>query len=537
MSRNDISEFMKLVRERDTVSVENELEHEESRRLVNTLHWEDVDDCVAPLHRAAALGDIPMMRLLVDYGADITMRAGDDEMNGHCIGVGPFRIKNESSGDCFLCATPLHYAAWHGKRAAGQWLVDRGAQHDPHTVAGLGCATELAAFLAQGADRNAGVLLQWAAAAGAEESVPLLLNYHSGPAVMTEAIQRAFASGHYGVALQLHAGGAQLLPDPDSSRLNDRVLHGDRDGVEFLIRIGADVNRGPEDCHPLVQAACKGHLDIVKLLLEAGSRPDIAAEFFPETTSGQFSQAVGTPLQAAIMCGYDQVAAFLQEWNRKHGAGGPEPKSAEELLDMWVVLSDRLRLSAGKDQRLAAGRELIDMYSADPRRAYHNLAHVSACLAELEQAGAMSSDTNLVAAALWFHDAVYEPAEADNELCSARLAVKVLEQLGMAPDRRRKVARLINATSHLDEPESYDEELICDIDLAILGKPWSQYSRYAAAVRWEYSLPCEQYNDGRETFLRNMLTRQNIYHTRRFRDAYEQTARENMQHELVELEE
>jgi len=230
---------------------------------------------------------------------------------------------------------------------------------------------------------------------------------------------------------------------------------------------------------------------------------------------------------------YEAANAFLIRARRKSA----NPRATTRLIDRWIQLGEDLGLSVDHNELVSAGRTLIDMYSSDPRRTYHNAEHLAACLAELDTVRDMTNDPAGIAAAMWFHDAVYQPGAPNNEQQSADLAVETLGRLGMDSTRLEKVARLINATSHLDKPESYDEELICDIDLAVLGNPWSEYSRYAAAVRWEYSLPSEQYNDGRGTFLRNMLTRRNIYHTRRFGDNYEQTARENMQRELAELEE
>lgn len=208
----------------------------------------------------------------------------------------------------------------------------------------------------------------------------------------------------------------------------------------------------------------------------------------------------------------------------------------EQLIDRWMVLGDALGLSRGQGELHATGRGLLDMYSSDPRRTYHNLEHLSACLAELERGGNVTGDPGVLAAALWFHDAIYEPGASDNEQRSAELAIETLGRLGMGSTRLEKVARLISATSRRDEPESDDEKLICDIDLAVLGGSWSEYSRYAAAVRGEYSIPAEQYAAGRAAFLRNMLTREHVYHTERFGDRYEHAARENMQRELAELE-
>ena len=38
--------------------------------------------------------------------------------------------------------------------------------------------------------------------------------------------------------------------------------------------------------------------------------------------------------------------------------------------------------------------------------------------------------------------------------------------------------------------------MICDIDLAVLGELWGEYSKYASAVRREYSIPADQFAAG-----------------------------------------
>jgi predicted metal-dependent HD superfamily phosphohydrolase len=209
----------------------------------------------------------------------------------------------------------------------------------------------------------------------------------------------------------------------------------------------------------------------------------------------------------------------------------------KQLIDRWMVLTEALEISVGRDECLAAGWEVVGMYASDPGRTYHNIGHLAACLGEFELVRELADDPGAVAAALWFHDAVYVPGAGDNEVRSAELAVDVLGRLGMGRDQLRRVASLINATSHQGPPDSDDEKLICDIDLAVLGKPWSEYSRYAAAVMGEYSIPAEQLAAGRRAFLRTMLGRGHIYHTERFRRRLESVARKNMRRELTELAE
>ena len=202
-----------------------------------------------------------------------------------------------------------------------------------------------------------------------------------------------------------------------------------------------------------------------------------------------------------------------------------------------MVLTEALGVSVGRGECLDVGRELVGMYSSDPRRTYHNVGHLAACLAEFELVRELADDPQAVAAGLWFHDAVYVPGAGDNEERSAELAARMLGRLGVGTEAVQQVARLVRATDHQGQPDWGDGQLICDIDLAVLGGSWAEYSRYATAVRGEYSVPADQFAAGRAAFLRNMLGSEQIYHTRRFRNQYEQTARENMQRELAKLAE
>ena len=140
-----------------------------------------------------------------------------------------------------------------------------------------------------------------------------------------------------------------------------------------------------------------------------------------------------------------------------------------------------------------------------------------------------------VGLALWFHDAIYMPGAADNEARSARVAQEALTALGMAKPEVCRVMSLIEATAHREPPASVDAELICDIDLSILGRAWPVYERYAAAIRSEYAMPPDEFALQRAKFLRSMLDRGRIFHTDHFRNRFEQTARENMQRELAGL--
>ena len=95
---------------------------------------------------------------------------------------------------------------------------------------------------------------------------------------------------------------------------------------------------------------------------------------------------------------------FGEVW-RRCVTSPPSPDPAAVYADL------RERLSA-------AGRE------------FHNLGHIDDCLRHFDEIAPRLMDRDAVEIALWFHDAVYEPGNPDNERRSAQL---FLEQSKGAP--------------------------------------------------------------------------------------------------------
>jgi len=172
----------------------------------------------------------------------------------------------------------------------------------------------------------------------------------------------------------------------------------------------------------------------------------------------------------------------------------------------------------------------------EPGRVYHGLEHLRDCLARLDAAPRDGTDRDLVEAALWFHDAVYDPRSADNEARSAELAARTLAGLGL-PDRTvAKIAELVLLTRHREPPADPEGRLLCDIDLAILGDPEQEFDRYDRAIRREYAwVPEPVYRRERAKVLRGLLDREPLYATGYFRDRYEVPARANLRRALARL--
>jgi predicted metal-dependent HD superfamily phosphohydrolase len=172
-------------------------------------------------------------------------------------------------------------------------------------------------------------------------------------------------------------------------------------------------------------------------------------------------------------------------------------------------------------------------------RHYHTEHHIRAMLSLLAPLRHETRDAEALEAAIWFHDAVYEPTAKDNETRSAVLAREQLTLAGWRHERIERVCGLIEYTaSHEIPPGDVDAALLMDLDLSILGAPPAAYDAYTAQIRSEYAhVPDPDFNVARLSFIRHILTRATIYQTRDFRDQWEIQARDNLAREVqVRLE-
>jgi predicted metal-dependent HD superfamily phosphohydrolase len=166
---------------------------------------------------------------------------------------------------------------------------------------------------------------------------------------------------------------------------------------------------------------------------------------------------------------------------------------------------------------------------SDPARRYHGLSHLEDCLARLDELPDSVPYRDLVEAALWFHDAVYDPRAGDNEARSAAWARAGLAALGADPAVAAEVARLVMVTAHQQVPADAAGQLIADIDLSILGRPRRAFEAYDAAIRAEYAwVPEAEYRARRAALLASLLQRRPLFSTSWFHRRYDRTARDNI---------
>ena len=180
-------------------------------------------------------------------------------------------------------------------------------------------------------------------------------------------------------------------------------------------------------------------------------------------------------------------------------------------------------------QRLVAAHE-------EPQRRYHTLQHLTECLTLLERQMHLADEPAEVEIALWFHDAVYDVTGRDNEARSADWAVAELSAAGVSGARAERVRQHILATRHAALPQGRDQQLLIDIDLAILGAPRPRFEEYEDQIRAEYAwVPESLFRQNRATVLAGLLARQPIYTTAPLREALESQARENLADSLQRL--
>ncbi len=210
------------------------------------------------------------------------------------------------------------------------------------------------------------------------------------------------------------------------------------------------------------------------------------------------------------------------------------PERLESMQRYWAAVLQRYGVApADADPVFDV---LVAAYSA-PERHYHNLEHLGEMFRVVGRLAGCVDDTNALALAVWFHDAVYDSRAKDNERRSGELAVDLLGPVGVPASVIERVVRMVWATAHTtDPPGDRDTQALLDADLAILGAAEDRYARYAADIRKEYAwVPEADYRAGRAAVLGRFLAAPRVYHTKLMFEEFEQRARANLRGELATL--
>lgn len=165
----------------------------------------------------------------------------------------------------------------------------------------------------------------------------------------------------------------------------------------------------------------------------------------------------------------------------------------------------------------------------EAQRIYHTLQHLRECLHRFETCIDLAERPAEVETALWFHDAVYDVRRSDNEQRSADWARDAALASGAPADVAGRIHSLVMATRHSSRPIGADEQLLVDIDLAILAADQERFAEYERQIRREYAHVGEpEFQAKRRAILAGFLARDRLYGTPRLRDELEQRARANL---------
>jgi len=184
-------------------------------------------------------------------------------------------------------------------------------------------------------------------------------------------------------------------------------------------------------------------------------------------------------------------------------------------------------LGAGGGEALHA--ELQARY-AEPHRVYHSRQHLAECLVLFDEFSGLAEHPAEIEIALWFHDAIYDVHRHDNEARSAEWAHTALLEAGAAAAGAvERIAALVLATRHSVAPQTPDEQLLVDIDLAILGAAPARFAEYEAQIRREYAhVPVDVFAEKRAAILASFLARPRLYATEALHGRFEAAARRNL---------
>ena len=250
-----------------------------------------------PLFHACALGDLSLVKKLIDGGADIMTRnrisrsllhaasvGGDGETVRYVLGLGVFDVDERDDRR----ETPLGIACSFGHADAVKALVEhKGADIDPEALSSY--KGPLTSACRSGNMDVVRVLLDAGALGGVEELTATARKGHAGlvslflargvgvdamDACGDTALSAASYYGHVDVVnLLLSEAGADVNKTASKGRtpLFWACLAGKADVVALLLQAGADASIGDGRATPVEVAREKGWHDVVELLAAADS--------------------------------------------------------------------------------------------------------------------------------------------------------------------------------------------------------------------------------------------------------------------------
>jgi len=198
-----------------------------------------------------------------------------------------------------------------------------------------------------------------------------------------------------------------------------------------------------------------------------------------------------------------------------------------------------LNMGFSKNYAKSVMTDIIKTYNK-PERGYHNIEHISNMLKSFEEFVSVLERRVLIKNADEFKFAIlmhdYVNGETDDVEKSALKAGEFVHKI--SPDyNSHYIEKLILATDYSKKQSlDFEQQLMQDIDIEILGKPFEEYNKYSENIRNQYvDYPDKIYNPARIKILKHFIDKENIYNTEFYRNKYEIQARKNIEQEIVVL--
>jgi predicted metal-dependent HD superfamily phosphohydrolase len=199
----------------------------------------------------------------------------------------------------------------------------------------------------------------------------------------------------------------------------------------------------------------------------------------------------------------------------------------------FVALWNRCFADAEGEGPATIYADLVGRYS-EPHRRYHTCDHITHCLKQVDLAADLMDNCDAVEVGLWFHDAIYKPGAADNELKSAQLFEEITND--KQSSLKQSVYDLIMVTKHPEHPKCLDEKFMVDIDLSSFALPWGVFIQDSQAVREEFAhVSDESFFAGHLKFLNSLVKRPTFFFTDFFQTRYEAIAKKNITRYMKDL--
>ena len=303
-----------------------------------------------PIHDAAKTGDLAGVQAELDKGVD----ANEADRSFYNLtplhwaiskGVAELLISEGADVNAITLegSTPLHFAAWNGRKEIAEILIDNGANLNVinNELAGTPFITALDWAIQQGRTETADLLrkhggmtveelrsgmtpLHIAAKEGKKEAIELLIaksadvnaKVASGSSKDETPLDTAIRNKHPEIADLLRKHGGKT--GEELNVIIAAAKKGDIEAVKQHLAAGADVNEKAGDgTTPLHNAAAYGHNEVAELLIANGA--EVNAIIVSGRNEGK------TPVDLAIWRKKTETADLL----RKHGG-----RMAEELALM-----------------------------------------------------------------------------------------------------------------------------------------------------------------------------------------------------------